>query len=44
LKARVRDFQRAHGLLVDGQPGPLTFMQLESVLGHSGPRLTPNSR
>ncbi len=39
LKERVRDFQRAHGLEPDGQPGPLTFMQIESALGTSAPRL-----
>jgi len=39
LKARVRDFQRAHGLKADGQPGPMTYMQLESALGIQQPRL-----
>jgi general secretion pathway protein A len=39
LKERVRDFQRAHGLQPDGQPGPLTFMQLERSLSASVPRL-----
>jgi general secretion pathway protein A len=39
LKERVRDFQRAHGLEPDGQPGPLTFMQIESALGGPAPRL-----
>ena len=39
LKTRVRDFQRAHGLKADGQPGPMTFMQLESALGTQQPRL-----
>ena len=39
LKARVRDFQRAHGLKADGQPGPMTYMQLESALGTQQPRL-----
>ena len=33
LKQRVRDFQRTHGLQADGQPGPITYMQLESALG-----------
>ncbi len=39
LKARVRDFQRAHGLKADGQPGPMTYMQIESALGIQQPRL-----
>lgn len=39
LTARVRDFQRAHGLTPDGQPGPMTFMQIESALGAHEPRL-----
>ena len=39
LKEQVRNFQRAHGLQADGQPGPLTYMQIESALGTSGPRL-----
>ena len=39
LRARVRDFQRAHGLMPDGQPGPLTFMQLDSATGVAAPRL-----
>ncbi len=39
LKARVRDFQRAHGLQADGQPGPMTYMQIESALGANEPRL-----
>ena len=39
LRARVRDFQRAHGLVPDGQPGPLTFMQLDSATGVAAPRL-----
>ena len=30
LRNRVRAFQRAQGLKPDGQPGPMTFMQLES--------------
>ncbi len=30
LRSRVRAFQRAQGLKADGQPGPMTFMQLES--------------
>lgn len=39
LRARVRDFQRAHGLVPDGQPGPMTFMQLDSATGVAAPRL-----
>ena len=39
LRARVRAFQRTQGLTADGQPGPLTFMQLESALGLHTPRL-----
>ena len=39
LKARVRDFQRAHGLTADGQPGPMTYMQIESALGIQQPHL-----
>lgn len=42
LKARVRDFQHAHGLKADGQPGPMTYMQLESALGTQEPRLHTN--
>jgi general secretion pathway protein A len=44
LKARVRDFQRAHGLTPDGQPGPMTFMQIESALGAHEPRLRTEPR
>jgi general secretion pathway protein A len=40
LKQRVRDFQRTHGLQADGQPGPMTYMQLESALGSHTPWLT----
>lgn len=39
LRARVRDFQRAHGLVPDGQPGPMTFMQLDNATGVAAPRL-----
>jgi general secretion pathway protein A len=39
LRERVRAFQRAQGLKPDGQPGPMTFMQLERASGGSGPRL-----
>jgi general secretion pathway protein A len=44
LKNRVRDFQRSHGLQADGQPGPMTYMQLESALGNSTPRLLDTAR
>ena len=39
LRARVRAFQRAQGLQADGQPGPMTFLQLDSATGGPGPRL-----
>ncbi|MBH2020700.1 MAG: AAA family ATPase [Burkholderiales bacterium] len=39
LKARVRAFQRAHGLNPDGQPGPMTFMQIDSATNVDEPRL-----
>jgi general secretion pathway protein A len=39
LRARVRAFQRAHGLTPDGQPGPMTFMQIDSATGTDAPRL-----
>ncbi len=38
LQARILDFQRAQGLKADGQPGPMTYMQLESALGIQQPR------
>ena len=44
LKNRVRDFQRTHGLQADGQPGPMTYMQLESALGNNTPRLQTTAR
>jgi general secretion pathway protein A len=44
LKNRVRDFQRTHGLQADGQPGPMTYMQLESALGQNTPRLLGATR
>ncbi len=44
LKQRLRDFQRAHGLVADGQPGPMTYMQLESALGSNTPRLPGAAR
>ena len=39
LRMRVRAFQRARGLDVDGQPGPMTFMQIDSALNADAPRL-----
>ena len=39
LKARVRAFQRTVGLKADGQPGPLTLMQIEAAVGATEPRL-----
>jgi general secretion pathway protein A len=39
LKARLRSFQLAHGLPGDGQPGPMTFMQLNRAGGADEPRL-----
>jgi general secretion pathway protein A len=39
LKARVRAFQRAQGLPADGQPGAMTFMQLNRAVGIAEPRL-----
>ena len=39
LKARIRAFQRAQGLDADGQPGPLTFMQIDSATHADAPRL-----
>ena len=44
LKQRLRDFQRTHGLATDGQPGPMTYMQLESALGVNTPRLPGTAR
>ena len=39
FKARLRAFQLAQGLTGDGQPGPMTFMQLNRVSGVDEPRL-----
>jgi len=39
LRTRVRTFQRARGITPDGQPGPMTFMQLESATQSDAPRL-----
>ena len=39
LKAQLRAFQLAHGLPADGQPGPMTYMQLQRAGGTDEPRL-----
>lgn len=39
LRTRVQAFQRAQGLKPDGQPGPMTFMQIDSATGMNEPRL-----
>jgi general secretion pathway protein A len=39
LRAELRAFQLAHGLPADGQPGPLTYMQLNRAAGLDEPRL-----
>ena len=39
LKAQLRAFQLSHGLPPDGQPGPMTFMQLNRATGVDEPRL-----
>jgi general secretion pathway protein A len=39
LTAQLRSFQLAHGLVPDGQVGPMTFMQLNRVAGVEEPRL-----
>jgi general secretion pathway protein A len=39
FKADLRAFQLAHGLPADGQPGPMTFMQLNRAGGADEPRL-----
>jgi general secretion pathway protein A len=44
LRERVRAFQRAQGLEPDGQPGPMTFMQLDSATAVNQPRLQTNPR
>ena len=44
LRARIRAFQRTQGLSPDGQPGPMTFMQIDSALHADEPRLFTNPR
>jgi general secretion pathway protein A len=44
LRARVAAFQRAQGLEPDGQPGPLTFMQIERAAGQPVPGLQTEPR
>jgi len=39
LRAHVRSFQLAQGVPADGQPGPLTYMQLNRATGVEEPRL-----
>lgn len=43
LRARLRTFQTAQGLVPDGQPGPMTFMQLNRAAGVDEPRLHSGS-
>ncbi len=44
LRERVRAFQRAQGIAPDGRPGPMTFMQIDSATGSTGPRLQTEPR
>ena len=44
LRDRIRAFQRAQGLKPDGQPGPLTFMQIDSATATNEPRLQTKPR
>ena len=39
LRVRIRTFQSTRGITADGQPGPMTFMQLERALGIQTPPL-----
>ncbi|MEJ6023527.1 AAA family ATPase [Ramlibacter sp. PS4R-6] len=39
FKPQLRSFQLAHGLPADGQPGPMTYMQLNRAGGADEPRL-----
>jgi general secretion pathway protein A len=38
LRSKVLDFQRTYGLKPDGQPGPLTLMQMETALAAAASR------
>ncbi len=44
LRARVRAFQRTRGITPDGQPGPMTFMQIESATQSQAARLLTEPR
>ena len=44
LRERVLTFQRSQGLKADGQPGPMTFMQLDSATGMNPVRLQTAAR
>jgi len=44
LRSRVLAFQRARGIAPDGQPGPMTFMQLESATQSDAPGLLTEPR
>jgi general secretion pathway protein A len=44
LRKRVQAFQHAQGLIADGQPGPMTFMQIDSATDVNEPRLQTNPR
>lgn len=43
MRSRLRTFQTAQGLAPDGQPGPMTFMQLNRAAGVDEPRLQSGS-
>lgn len=43
LSERLLAFQRAQGINPDGQPDPLTFMQMNRVLGVDEPRLVTSA-
>jgi general secretion pathway protein A len=43
LRAELKAFQTARGLAADGQPGPMTFMQLNRAAGIDEPRLRTGS-
>ena len=44
LRERIRAFQRSQGLKPDGQPGPMTFMQIDSATATNEPRLQTEPR